>query len=207
MNRRIFVFGLAFTILLLAAALSLCQTAQRAPAPVPRDAGVRAAAPAIGMVTVTAVDVEQRRLTITALGRRPSPIPATLPVAPDAEIYRPSNVALADLSPGDVVDARVFSRSADITVGGQGAPFPPHTFAATAEVVALQPLTLRAHPGISITIRDTSSLTLRRWERITLADIAEGDRISAIAQPTEGEATAGWIQVWGRPRPSGSSFL
>jgi hypothetical protein len=199
MNRRILLLGFAFAFLLLVAALSLCQPAQRAPTGAPGAARSRGPMHAVGMVTVVAIDQEQRSLEIAPVGARPSAGPLTILVAPDAHIYRLAAADLADLSPGDVVDARSYYAFADLIPEAPEVTFPHGTFAATAEVVTLQPLTLRAGARITITIHDTARLSVRRWQRIALSDIAVGDRISPVTEEADGGVTARWIQAWSPP--------
>lgn len=137
--------------------------------------------------TVAALDAAQGTIQMTPFKGKEGEAAQTVVVPPTANLYRVTQVQPSDVKVGDTLVVR--SRPTK----GTKSPLP--LLSATGQVASLGPLALKVSDHVTVTIRDTADLYLQRWTKITLAQVAVGDRVNVIAQEAEGRLTCSWAQV------------
>lgn len=198
MIRQTAIAGLLLGLLIFTAAPSFSQSAETTPqsavtAPQPAETppqpvGIRG--------TIEAIDSEQRTIQVMPIPRRGAQVQTVL-VPADARIYRKTDVTEAGLAVGHILELQSPALEAsELIAAWATVSFPPRRLSVIADVIALQPLTLRVGPTITITIRNLAGVEFYRWQKVELADISTGERLGAVAQQADGKLTANLIRLW-----------
>lgn len=137
--------------------------------------------------TVAAVDAAKGTIQVTPFRAKEGAAAQTIFVAPNANLYRVTQVQPAEARVGDMLVMRLQP--------AEGARSPLPLLSGTGQVTNLNPLTLKISENITVTVQDATGLFLQRWAKINLGEVAVGDRINAIGQEVEGRLTCDWLQV------------